>query len=114
MTLPLSVGGAFNCADRFGAATVLTISSQRFPTISDPVVVAVKTRKSVTKFACGVIVRQRRQWRRSGGATIVCADNAAVIVNEKGEPKGSAITGPVARECVQRWPKVASVAVSVF
>lgn len=38
------------------------------------------------------------------------ADNAAVIVNPKGEMKGSTITGPVAKECADLWPRVASAA----
>lgn len=41
---------------------------------------------------------------------LVCADNAGVIVNPKGETKGSAITGPVAKECADLWPKIASIA----
>ena len=36
------------------------------------------------------------------------ADNAAVIVNAKGEMKGSTITGPVAKECADLWPRVSS------
>ncbi len=35
-------------------------------------------------------------------------DNAGVIVNPKGEMKGSAITGPVGKECADLWPKIAS------
>lgn len=38
------------------------------------------------------------------------ADNAGVIVNIKGEMKGSAITGPVAKECADLWPRIASAA----
>jgi ribosomal protein L14 len=41
-------------------------------------------------------------------------DNAGVIVNQKGEMKGSAINGPVGRECAEIWPKIASAAGSVF
>lgn len=37
-------------------------------------------------------------------------DNAGVIVNIKGEMKGSAITGPVAKECADLWPRIASAA----
>ena len=40
-------------------------------------------------------------------------DNAGVIANPKGELKGSAITGPVAKECADLWPKVAANAGSV-
>ena len=35
-------------------------------------------------------------------------DNAGVIVNPKGEMKGSAITGPVGKECADLWPRIAS------
>ncbi|KAI4497999.1 hypothetical protein M0802_006823 [Mischocyttarus mexicanus] len=50
------------------------------------------------------------------GAVINCADNtdnAGVIVNNKGEMKGSAITGPVAKECADLWPRIASNASSI-
>lgn len=40
----------------------------------------------------------------------VHTDNAGVIVNIKGEMKGSAITGPVAKECADLWPRIASAA----
>lgn len=40
-------------------------------------------------------------------------DNAGVIVNIKGEMKGSTITGPVAKECADNWPRIASNAGSV-
>ena len=48
-----------------------------------------------------VVVRQRKAWRRKDGVTLYFEDNAGVIVNPKGEMKGSAITGPVAKECVR-------------
>ena len=41
-------------------------------------------------------------------------DNAGVIVNPKGEMKGSAITGPVAKECADLWPRIASAANSIM
>ena len=49
-----------------------------------------------------VVVRQRKAWRRRDGVFLYFEDNAGVIVNPKGEMKGSAITGPVAKECVSR------------
>merc|ERR1719356_2338915 len=51
-----------------------------------------------------VVVRQRKAWRRvDGGGFIYFEDNAGVIVNVKGDLKGSAISGPVAKECVDLW-----------
>lgn len=41
---------------------------------------------------------------------LVSADNAGVIVNPKGEMKGSAITGPIGKECADLWPRIASAA----
>ena len=51
-----------------------------------------------------VVVRQRKPWRRRDGVFLYFEDNAGVIVNPKGEMKGSAITGPVAKECVRIEP----------
>jgi large subunit ribosomal protein L14 len=55
-----------------------------------------------------VIVRQRRPFRRSDGTMVQFEDNAAVIVTETGDTKGSMIKGPVALEAAERYPKIAS------
>lgn len=55
-----------------------------------------------------VVVRQRKPWRRRDGIFLYFEDNAGVIVNPKGEMKGSAITGPVAKECADLWPRIVS------
>merc|ERR1711884_294067 len=60
-----------------------------------------------------VVIRQRKAIRRKDGTFIVFEDNAGVIVNNKGEMKGSAITGPVAKECADLWPRIASNASSI-
>ena len=60
-----------------------------------------------------VIVRQRMPFRRKEGYYLYFEDNAAVIVNPKGEMKGSAITGPIAKECAELYPRIASNASSV-
>merc|ERR1712107_953978 len=60
-----------------------------------------------------VIIRQRKTFRRKDGQFIYFEDNAGVIVNNKGEMKGSAITGPVAKECADLWPRIASNASSI-
>ena len=62
-----------------------------------------------------VVVRQRKAWRRvDGGGFIYFEDNAGVIVNVKGDMKGSAISGPVAKECADLWPRIASAAGTVL
>lgn len=60
-----------------------------------------------------VVIRQRKPFRRRDGIFIYFEDNAGVIVNNKGEMKGSAITGPVAKECADLWPRIASNAGSI-
>eukprot|EP00258_Populus_trichocarpa_P037878 XP_024453897.1 60S ribosomal protein L23 [Populus trichocarpa] len=57
-----------------------------------------------------VIVRQRKPWRRKDSVFMYFEDNAGVIVNPKGEMKGSAITGPIGKECADLWPRIASAA----
>merc|ERR1712113_1244010 len=60
-----------------------------------------------------VVIRQRKAIRRKNGVFIYFEDNAGVIVNVKGEMKGSAITGPVAKECAELWPKIAATAPAI-
>lgn len=67
-------------------------------------------KKKVSQF---VIIRQRKAFRRRSGQVIYFEDNAGVLVGSKGELKGSAITGPVAKECSDIWPQIASNASSV-
>jgi large subunit ribosomal protein L23e len=61
-----------------------------------------------------IVVRQRKAWRRKHGVFIYFEDNAGVVVNPKGETKGSAITGPVAKEAADLWPRVAATAGSIL
>lgn len=83
--------------------------------VADMVVCSVKKGKPELrkKVMTGVIVRQRKPWRRRDGVYIYFEDNAGVIINTKGELKGSAITGPVAKECAEIWPKIAAAAGTV-
>lgn len=60
-----------------------------------------------------VIIRQRREFRRVDGVRVQFEDNAAVIIDEKGEPKGTQIKGPVAKEAVERFPSVGKIATIV-
>merc|ERR1719192_2040734 len=59
------------------------------------------------------ITMPRKTFRRKDGQFLYFEDNAGVIVNNKGEMKGSAITGPVAKECADLWPRIASNASSI-
>jgi large subunit ribosomal protein L14 len=58
-----------------------------------------------------VIVRQRKDYRRPDGMRIKFEDNAAVVCkDEKGNPKGTILKGPVAKEVATRWPAIAKLA----
>ena len=95
-------------ADNSGAKEVLVIrvlggSGKRYASIGDKIVVAVKSatpngnvkKGSVAK---AVVVRTKKEIRRPDGSYIRFEDNAAVILNEAGEMRGTRIFGPVARE----------------
>jgi len=61
-----------------------------------------------------VVVRQRMPFRRADGIWVEFEDNAAVIVTEEGEMKGSEIRGPVAKEAAERWPRIASASSTIL
>merc|ERR1712088_230673 len=107
MSLALPVAAVMNCADNTGAKNIYVIS-----------VVGYKGRLNrMPAAAAGDMVmgtvKQGKPYHRKNGQTIYFEDNAGVIVNNKGEMKGSAITGPVAKECADIWPKISSNASSV-
>ena len=58
-----------------------------------------------------VIVRLKKPWRRNTGERVAFEDNAVTILkDERGNPKGTQIKGPIAREVQERWQQVAKIA----
>ena len=58
-----------------------------------------------------IIVRQKMPYRRLDGTHIRFEDNAAVVLkDEMGNPKGTMIKGPIAKEAAERWPMVSKIA----
>ena len=57
-----------------------------------------------------VVVRQRRKYRTRNGMFVCFEDNAAVLINERMEPRGREIKGVVAKEAVERFPAVGKIA----
>merc|ERR1712093_156151 len=113
-----------NCADNTGAKNLYVIAVtmigarlNRLPSgsVGELFLASVKRGKPELrkKVLSAVFIRQRKPYRRREGYFIYFEDNAGVIVNNKGEMKGSAITGPVAKECGELWPKIASHAGSI-
>ncbi|MBC7110346.1 MAG: 50S ribosomal protein L14 [Archaeoglobi archaeon] len=124
VTRALTTGSRLECADNTGARVIQIIQVKgykgvrnRYPSagVGDMVIATVKrgTPEMRKQIVYAVIIRQRKEYRRPDGMRIKFEDNAAVIVNEKGEPKGSEIKGPVAREAVERFPKIASAATMI-
>ena len=120
----LPVAALMNCADNTGAKNLYCIAVHgtqarlnRLPkaSVGDSILCSVKKGKPDLrkKVWPAVIVRQRQPYRRKEGYYIYFEDNAGVIVNPKGEMKGSTITGPVAKECAELFPKISSNAGSV-
>ncbi len=63
----------------------------------------------------GVIVRTRKEVRRRDGSYIRFSDNAAVVIDKQGEPVGTRVFGPVARELREkRFMKIVSLAPEVL
>ena len=120
----LPVGARLQCIDNTGAKIVqimmtpkLKGTHRRYPKagVGDMVIISVKKGSADMKrqMMKAVIVRQRRPFRRPDGTMVQFEDNAAVIVTEGGETKGSMIKGPVALEAAERWPKIASLASTI-
>lgn len=84
--------------------------------VGDMVVVSVREgkpemRKQIMR---AVVIRQRRPYRRPDGTWVMFEDNAVVITDEKGTPKGTEIHGPVALEAALRWPSIANLATIII
>jgi large subunit ribosomal protein L14 len=112
-------------ADNSGAKRALVIrvlggTRRRYAGLGDKVIVAVKdalpngtVKKS--EVATAVVVRTVKETRRKDGSYIRFDENAVVIINEQGEPRGTRIFGPVARELRdKRYMKIVSLAPEVL
>ncbi len=111
--------------DNTGAKKVLCIkvlggSSKRYATVGDIIVVTVKEaspggivkKGEVVK---AVVVRTKKEIRRPDGSHIAFSENAAVILDENNNPRGTRIFGPVARELRERnFMKIISLAPEVL
>ena len=124
VTRGLSKGSLVNCADNTGARELKIISvagysgtKNRHPKagIGDKVTVSVtkgtpEMRRQVLE---AVVVRQRKPIRRPSGTRVKFEDNAAVVIDDMEEPRGTEIKGPVAREVAERFGSIASTATMI-
>ncbi|MEB3787615.1 MAG: 50S ribosomal protein L14 [Desulfurococcales archaeon] len=121
----LQVGSYVPVADNSGAKEVMIINVPGYKTrlrqipaagVGDLVVVTVKkgTPQMRRQVTYAVVIRQKRPFRRPDGTWVAFEDNAVVIVNQDGTPRGSEIRGPVAREAAERWPRIGKQATIVI
>ncbi|OIO11175.1 MAG: 50S ribosomal protein L14 [Elusimicrobia bacterium CG1_02_63_36] len=121
----IQMGTDLNVADNSGARRircfkVLGGSRRRYATLGDVIVCSVKDAipRGATKkgdVVKAVIIRMRHHRRRGDGSYIRFDDNAACIVDDKGEPKGTRVFGPVARELRDKdFLKIISLAPEVL
>ena len=112
-------------ADNSGAKRALVIrvlggSKRRYAGLGDVVIVAIKDALptgTVKKgeVARAVVVRTAKETRRKDGSYIRFDENAAVIINEQGEPRATRIFGPVGRELREKkFMKIVSLAPEVL
>ncbi|MDX1548893.1 MAG: 50S ribosomal protein L14 [Rhodothermales bacterium] len=112
-------------ADNSGAKEVLCIrvlggSGRRYARVGDKIVVSVKSAipgGNVKKgdVSRAVVVRTKKEFRRKDGSYIRFDENAAVLLNDADEPRGTRIFGPVARELRERqFMRIVSLAPEVI
>lgn len=112
-------------ADNSGAREVMCIrvlkgSNARYGRVGDVIVASVKEASPNMPIKKGdvvraVIVRTKRTIKRPDGTTLRFDDNACVIINNQGEPRGSRIFGPIARELRDRnFMRIVSLAPEVL
>ena len=122
ITKAINVGSQIETCDNSGAKVIkifTVIGSKttkgKYPAagVADLVMASVRRgrpdmRKQVVY---AVIVRQKKEYRRSDGMRIKFEDNAAVVLkDDKGNPKGTIFKGAIAKEVCDRWPSIAKIA----
>jgi large subunit ribosomal protein L14 len=121
-TRGLNIGSMVLASDNSGARIVRITGvkggksrkrRQQYAKMADHVKVSVRAGKPDMKGQVfdAVVIRQKKPYRRLTGERVYFEDNAvALMKDEKGNPKGTQIKGPVSREVQERWPSVAKIA----
>ena len=121
ITRALPTGAIVPVADNSGARMIMVISVKGHKTrlrrqpaakVGDMVVCSVKkgSPKLRRQIVHAVVIRQKKPYKRADGSWVTFEDNAVVITNETGEPRGSEIRGTVSKEAADAWPRIASAA----
>jgi len=111
-------------ADNSGAKEVLCVrvlggTGRKYASVGDKIVVTVKTALPASEVKKGtvskaVIVRTKKEIRRTDGSYIRFDDNACVLLTTQDEIRGTRIFGPVARELRDKYMKLVSLAPEVL
>lgn len=120
-TKGIGPGTQLKCIDNTGARKLKVISvkgyrgrKSRHPKagVGDVVTCSVITGdpKIRNETPTAVIVRQKKEWRRADGRRVRFDDNAAILVNERNDPRGSEIKGAMAKEVIQRFSSIGKIA----
>jgi large subunit ribosomal protein L14 len=120
VTSGLQVGSRLRCIDNSGATQVEIIAvkgykgvRRRHPKAGVAGLVIASVKKGDPKIrheiVRAVIVRQVKEYRRKNGMRVSFEDNAVVLVNEKNDPRGTRIKGPVAKEAVERFSTIGKI-----
>ena len=121
-TAGMNLGAKMIAADNSGAKIVKIVSVKKSKAkkgkqvcakIADWVKVSIKKGLPDMKGKVfdAVVIRQKKPFRRLNGERVAFEDNAvAILKDDKGNPKGTQIKGPIAREVQERWPQVAKIA----
>ena len=122
VTRALPQGALIPVCDNSGAKVIKLVSVKKLKTtkgrypaagVGDIILASVKKGKPEMrkKVVFAVIVRQKKEYRRSNGMRIKFEENAAVVLkDDKGNPQGTLFKGPIAKEACERWPGIAKMA----
>jgi large subunit ribosomal protein L14 len=122
LTKGLNLGSYVLASDNSGARIVKLVGlkgmktkrgRQQYIKIGDLVKISVRKGdpKMKGEIFDAVVIRQKKPFRRNTGELIAFQDNAvALLKDEKGNPKGTQIKGPIAKEVAERYPFLAKIA----
>ena len=122
LTRALNIGSEVLASDNSGARIVRITGvkhgktkhgRQQYAKLGDWVKVSVRAGNPEMKGEVfdAVVIRQKKPYQRNTGERVSFTDNAVVLLkDEKGNPKGTQIKGPIAKEVADRWPFLAKIA----
>ncbi|MEK6899425.1 MAG: uL14 family ribosomal protein [Nanoarchaeota archaeon] len=121
-TRGLNIGSNLLASDNSGARIVRITGvvhgksvkgRQQYAKLGDHVKVSVRAGKPemIGEVFDAIVIRQKKPYKRKTGERVMFEDNAvALLKDDKGNPKGTQIKGPIGREVLERWPVAAKIA----